>query len=136
MDYLHQYLWRKYDSSWNSSSGWFSVKTYNVDWSDFVFTSPTTTNSYTTNETFVTIRWEVSNENVDRVTVNDYELSSFNWSTWRYHADVDYNNLAEWTNVYEIKYFSWDDLIYTNYYTIIKRSNWNSSGVISWESNI
>ncbi len=124
------------NSSWNNSSWWFSVKTYDVDWSDFKFTSPTTSNSYTTTDTFVTIRWQVSNENVDRVTVNDYELSSFNGSTWRYHADVDYNNLAEWTNVYEVKYFSWDDLIYTNYYTIIKRSNSNSSWVISWESNI
>jgi hypothetical protein len=38
--------------------------------------------------------------------VNDYKLSSFNGSTWRYHASTDNNNLADGTNVYEIKYFS------------------------------
>lgn len=139
---VSKFVYTVYYSNWsssssNSSSGWwFTVKTYDVDWSDFKFTSPTTSNSYTTLETFVTIRWRVDNDNIDRVTVNDYELSSFNWTTWRYHADVDYNNLAEWTNVYEVKYYSWDDLVYTNYYTIIKRSNWNNTWVISWESNI
>lgn len=134
--FVYTVYYSDWASWWNNSEWWFSVKTYDVDWSDFKFTSPTTSNSYTTTETFVTIRWEVTNENIDRVTVNGYELSSFNWTTWRYHADVNYNNLAEWTNVYEVKYFSWDDLVYTNYYTIIKRSNSNNSWVISWESNI
>lgn len=122
-------------SSWNQSNSWFNVKTYDVDWTDYKFTSPSTNNSYTTTETFVTIRGAVSDDRIDKVTVNWYELSSFNWNTWRYHADVDYNNLADWTNVYEVKYFSGEEVIYTNYYTIIKRSN-NTSWIISWETDV
>ncbi len=127
-------------SSNTNSDGWtwgFDVKTFDADWGDFTFTSPTITNTYNTTDSFVTIRWQVFDERVDRVTVNGYELSSFNWSTWRYHADVNYNNLANGTNIYEIKYFSWDNLVFTNYYTIIKsESSASNSWVISWESDI
>lgn len=113
-------------TSWSSSSGsWFNVTTFDIDGSKFKFTSPTTTNTYTTSETFVTIRWEVTAEDITRVTVNWFQLSSFNWKTWRYHADQSYNNLSEWTNIYEINYYSGTNLVYTNYFTIIKRSSWD-----------
>lgn len=124
-------------SSWNTSttnSSWFKVNNFDVDWTKFIFTSPTTSNTYTTTETFVTIRWEVKAEGIDSITVNDFKLSSFNWKTWRYHADVSYNNLAEWTNVYEVKYFSSGKLVYTNYYTIIKKSNTPSTQDIEVET--
>lgn len=141
---VSKFVYSVYYSDWQSSNNWgwwsgwgFDVQTFDADWEDFTFTSPTTTNTYNTTETFVTIRWQVFDERVDRVTVNDYELSSFDWSTWRYHADQDYNNLANWTNIYEINYFSWDNLVFTNYYTIIKReANDSTSWVISWESDI
>lgn len=123
-------------TSWSSSSGsWFNVTTFDIDWSKFKFTSPTTSNTYTTTDTFVTIRGEVSAENVTRVTVNWFQLSSFNWKTWRYHADQSYNNLSEWTNIYEVKYYSWTTLVYTNYFTIIKRLAWDdrTAGIISNE---
>ena len=113
--------------STDSTSSSLKVHNFTVDWSQFTFTSPTTQSTYTTTESFITIRWNVKAEWIDSITVNDFKLSSFNWSTWRYHADVEYNNLAEWTNVYEIKYFSWDKLVYTNYFTIIKKSSWTTS---------
>lgn len=105
-----------------TTSTWPKVHNFTVDGSQFLFTSPTTQTTYTTTESFITIRWNVKAEGIDSITVNDFKLSSFNGSTWRYHADVEYNNLAEWTNVYEIKYFSWWKLVYTNYFTIIKKS--------------
>lgn len=111
-----------------TTTTWPKVHNFNIDWTQFTFTSPTTQTSYTTTDSFVTIRWSVKAEWIDSVTVNDFKLSSFNWSTWRYHADVDYNNLAEGTNVYEVKYFSSWKLVYTNYFTIIKKSStWTST---------
>ena len=50
-------------------------------------------------------------------------MKSFDWKNWRYHARTDYGNLANWTNVYEIKYFSWETMVYKNYFTIIKKDN-------------
>ena len=52
-----------------------------------------------------------------------FVLKSFDWKNWRYHARTDYGNLANWTNVYEIKYFSWETMVYKNYFTIIKKDN-------------
>lgn len=109
-------------TSW-STTNWFKVQTFSADGSDFTFTAPTTTNTYTSNENFITIKWKVNAEWIDKVTVNDFELWSFNGSTWRYHADVEYNNLADWTNVYEVKYFSAWKLVFTNYFTIIRKGN-------------
>ena len=64
---------------------------FDVDASLFTFTAPTTWATYTTYEDFVTIRWLVKHEWIDTVTVNDFTLSSFNGSTWRYHARDIYN---------------------------------------------
>ena len=119
--YTVYYNWWTSSSSSNTSSA-FKVKTFDVDGSQFTFTSPTTKSTYTTYDTFVTIRWNVLSDWIDKITVNDYQLNSFNWSTWRYHADTKYDNLWEGTNVYEIKYFSWWKLLYTNHFTIIKKT--------------
>lgn len=130
-DVLSKFVYTVYYNSWtnpssssSSSSSWgYNTQIYDVDGSKFVFTSPTSANTYTSDETFITIRWKVDQSWITSVTVNDYKLSSFNWSTWRYHASTDNNNLAIWTNVYEIKYYSWDTLVYTNYYTIIRKES-------------
>lgn len=125
-DLLQKFIYVVYYKSWtDSASTWssaFSVKTYEVDWSQFTFTSPSTTWTYTTTEWFITIRWNVLAEWIANVSVNGYTLSSFNGSTWRYHADMDYNNLKDWTNVYDIKYYdaSWK-VVYNNTFTIIKK---------------
>ena len=105
----------------DNKNSWYNVQTYDVDGTKFRFTSPTTENTYTTSESFVTIRWQVDQDWITSVTVNWYKLSSFNWSSWRYHASTDNNNLSSWTNVYEVKYFSGENLAYTNYFTIIKK---------------
>lgn len=107
----------------NTGKDWgFSVKTFEIDWSKFTFTQPTIKDTYTTTEDFITIRWKVDATWISKVTVNDFVLSSFNWSTWRYHASTDNNNLSNWTNIYEVKYFDNNgNLVYKNYYTIIKQ---------------
>lgn len=103
------------------STTWFEVTNYQVDWSKFIFTAPWES-PYTTTESLVTIRWQVPAWIVNKVVVNWFTLGSFNWTTWRYHADVNNDNLKEWTNVYEIKYYwDWWKLIYTNSYIIIKK---------------
>lgn len=95
-------------------------RNYPIDGSKFVFTAPWTS-PYTTSETFVTIRWQTPAW-VSKVVVNWHQLSSFNWSTWRYHANADSDNFKDGTNVYEVKYY-WDNgkLVYTNSYVIIKK---------------
>ena len=111
---------------------------FNVDGSKFAFTAPTTGATYTTYEDFVTIRGTVSAPNIDTVTVNDLKLWSFNWTTWRYHARDIYGTLADWTNVYEVKYFSGGNLVYKNYFTIVKKtwsaSTNNSSSTNTWNN--
>jgi len=121
-DLLQKFVYVVYYKSWETtSSSKFQVISYNVDGSQFKFTKPSSSSTYTTSESFVTIRWNVTAKWIAKVSVNDFVLSSFNWSTWRYHADVKYNNLKDWTNVYGIKYYdvNWK-LVYTNNYTIIR----------------
>lgn len=109
---------------WSSSSsdGTFKVKTFDVDGSKFSFTSPTSSSTYITYDDFITIRWYVSASWIDKVSVNDFNLKSFDGKNWRYHARVDYGNLANGTNIYEIKYFSGGNMVYKNHFTIIKKS--------------
>lgn len=129
-DIVSKFVYTIFNDSWltstSSSSEWFwGVKTYNIDGSKFVFTAPTSDDTYTTFENFVTIKWSVLVDSIDKVTVNWYTLNSFNGSTWRYHANVDYNNLALWTNIYEVQYFSNGELVYKNFFTIIKKDQNN-----------
>lgn len=110
-----------WSTNWATNDWTFKSKTFDIDGTQFKFTQPTTTESYTSKEDFITIRWLVSATWISKVTVNDYQLNSFNWSTWRYHASTDNNNLSVWTNIYEIKYYdaNWK-VVYTNYFNIIK----------------
>ena len=134
--YTVYYSWGK---STSSSSGWaFNVKTFDVDGTQFTFTSPTSKSTFTTYDDFVTIRWKVLVKWIWKVTVNDYTLNSFNWSTWRYHASTANNNLSYWTNVYEIKYYSAEwKIVYTNHFTIIRKKVVKTEvKKISWEAKI
>ncbi len=117
--------WATTDTSWNTTDATsFKVQTFDVDGSQFTFTEPTSKETYTTFEDFVTIRWAVLAKWISKVTVNDFPLSSFNWSTWRYHASSSNNNLSVWTNVYDIKYFDANGKeVYTNRFTIIRKVN-------------
>lgn len=145
-DLLEKFVFIVYYNQWvdNSvkdiSTGAFSVKTFDVDGTQFTFTSPSSKNTYTTYESFVTIRWKVLASGVASVTINWYKLNSFNGSTWRYHADTKYDNLKNGTNVYEVRYFDINGkVLYTNYYTIIKKeenTEIKSTQKISWEVDI
>lgn len=106
-----------------TSTSWFNVENFSVDASDFKFTRPSSEWIYTTYDDEVSIYWETPAWVVKKVTVNWYQLKTFNWTTWRYHAKKIYSNLADWTNVYEIKYY-WDadKLVYKNTFTIIKKT--------------
>ncbi len=99
------------------------IRNYQVDWSKFIFTAPWTS-PYSTSESMVTIRWQLpASASVTKVMVNWFPLGSFNWTTWRYHANSDSDNFKDWTNVYEVKYYwaGWK-LIYTNSFVIIKKA--------------
>jgi hypothetical protein len=113
--YVVYYEWWKDTTVKQTQNNWFTVKNYSVDGAKFTFTSPTTKDTFTTTDSFVTIKWEVLAQWIAKVSVNDYPLGSFKWSTWRYHADVNYDNLKDGTNIYEIKYFDINGkLVYQN----------------------
>lgn len=110
----------------------FNVQTFNVDWSQFVFSmikdginiELNWKTTYTTYWDFLTIYWEVKAKWIASVSVNWFVLSSFDWSSWRYHPSILNNNLSVWTNVYEVKYFdaNWK-VVYTNQFVIIKKAS-------------
>lgn len=126
--YTVYYDWAVVENTWSSK---FNVQTFDVDWSQFIFTdikdwevkALNWATTYTTYWDFLTIYWEVKAKWVQDVSVDWYTLSSFNWSTWRYHPSSVNNNLSTWTNLYEVKYFdeNWKE-IYTNHFTIIKKA--------------
>ena len=148
---IKKYIYTIYYDSWvdnTTASNTFQVTNFEIDASGFKFSSPDSSWTYTTYDNFVTIRWITPVKTVSKVSVNGYSLKSFNWTSWRYHARVDYNNLKNGTNLYEIKYY-WDKgkLIYTNYYTIIKKvkqankqkptwNNTNKQKIISDEAKV
>ncbi len=106
---------------------------FDVDASQFSFLYPSKDWIYTTYENIVTIKWKVTAKSIDKVTVNNYRLKSFNWKTWMYHANKDFWNMEDGTNQYEIKYYSNDELVYKNYYTIVKKE-WTAPKSSSWAS--
>ena len=67
---------------------------------------------------------------MSKITVNGFTLKQFiaNWTDWRYHANVEFWNLKEWMNVYEVKYFdsSWK-MIHSNTFFIKKVEEESSS---------
>lgn len=106
--------------SWTVSS---DTTIYDIDATKFGFTSPSSSGKFATTGSEITIRGTTSAADISKVTVDWFELKSFNGSTWRYHAFVRFDTLQTWTNQYEIKYF-WADgnLVYTDYYTIVKKA--------------
>ena len=95
---------------------------FDLDASNFKITAPSTTGTFSTQESFVTIRGVVNPGVASTVKVNDYQLASFRGTTWRYHASEANNNLKIGSNIYEIKYFDESGkLIFTQYFTIIRK---------------
>lgn len=138
---LERKLITLYYSSWEiTGSPWkFSVTNYDIDASKFTFTAPSAFPIFITTARLVTIKWLISDKSIEKVTVNGYVLKSYSkqYGTWRYHADMNYDNLKIGTNVYDVKYFDKNNkLLYTNNYTIVKKSNTikKESKIISDES--
>lgn len=99
------------------------VTTYSVDGTDFGFTQPSVTGKFSTTSNEVTIRWITTAKGISKVQVNGFTLASFNGSTWRYHAFTRFETLEAGTNQYKVDYFDEDDkVVYTDYYTIVKKS--------------
>ncbi len=95
--------------------------TFDIDATKFSFTEPSSSNKFSTTGSEITIRWKTSAEWISKVTVNWFELSSFNGSTWRYHAFERFETLEEWTNQYRVDYYGPNgSIVYTDYYTIVK----------------
>jgi len=102
-----------------SSSGWWV--NFSADATDFGFTAPSVTGKFSTTGSEITIRWITTADNIDTVTVNGFELASFNGSTWRYHAFTRFNTLQDGTNQYKVNYIDASgSVVYTDYYTIVK----------------
>lgn len=145
-----KFVYTLYNDSWSEVISWNTVNNstdtsdssnvFSADGTKFVFTAPSTSWTYTTTEDFVTIKWSVSAQNIDRVTVNGAQLKSFNWKTWRYHAAFQFGTLKNWTNQYEVRYFSNWELVYKNIFTIVKKDNSKKAAVsnnaeVNLESN-
>lgn len=94
-----------------------------IDGTDFGFTAPSVTGKYSTNFGEVTIRGITTAEGITKVEVDGFELASFNGSTWRYHAFTRFWNLKDGTNQYKVDYYKWDTVVYSDYYTIVKKDS-------------
>lgn len=109
------------NTSVNSSGG----ATYKADATQFGFTAPSSSGKFSTTGSEITIRGITTAEGISKVTVNGFELSSFNGSTWRYHAFARFETLLVGTNQYKVDYYGADDsIVYTDYYTIVKKEAW------------
>ena len=134
-DIIEKKVFTVYSSGWQEASITSStvntntvnsqgVTTYKVDANDFGFTLPSVTGKFTTTWSEVTIRGITTAEWIVKVEVNGFKLWSFNGSTWRYHAFERFETLEEWTNQYKVDYYNDSGIVYTDYYTIVKQSNW------------
>ena len=114
-------------ADWSNTSNFGNVTTYdNVDASQFTFTAPSNFTTYSTKSWEVTIKWQVYNKDVAKVTVNGYTLNSYNQTywTWRYYAFESFNTISDGSNIYKVNYYDKDGkLIFTNTYTIVKNAD-------------
>ncbi len=126
---IAKYLYTVY-YSWGSTSAvpvteWFAkinATAYPVNSSDFIISIPSVVNGETYSDEN-SMYWTVKNPDVASVLVNGFKLSTFNGSTFRYHAYKRFETLWEWVNNYEIKYL-WADgsEILKKYITINKKT--------------
>jgi len=104
----------------NSTSG---GATYETDATQFAFTAPSSSGKFVTTGSEITIRGITTAKGISKVLVNGFELSSFNGSTWRYHAFTRFDTLVLGTNQYKIDYYDADNkIVYTDYYSIVKKA--------------
>mgnify|MGYP007083326284 CR=1 FL=1 len=97
---------------------------------DYRITSPSE-NPYITTDTSVTVNGTVPKNTVKYIMVNNYRLKKFvaYSSTWYYYANMDYDTMKEWINLYEISfYWSNDEVLYKQLFTIVKEKKTTVSG--------
>lgn len=140
-------VYKIYDATWNILDKWVytvyftagaeattTTETEDFPVTDsnpqFSFTSPSP-NPYTSNEGFITIRGAATAGAAASVTVNGLKLNSFNGTTWRYHAALEFGTLKNWVNLYKVNYFDASGkVLHTNTFTIIRKvptTQWNAS---------
>ena len=122
----------------NSNTNLFSkinTKPYPVNISDFIISIPKVKDWKTFSDE-ITFFWTVKNPNVKIVKINWFQLKTYNWRTFRYHAYKRFKTLWEWVNNYKIEYIwqNWN-IILVQYKTIEKLSKNNiPKKRISWEA--
>jgi hypothetical protein len=106
-------------------------KTFPTSDKDFRVISPNE-NPYKTTLSAVTVSGTVPKWAVEYITVNNFRLKKFvpASTNWYYYANVSYQTMKEWFNLYEIRFY-WqnDTLLSTQLFTIIKEW-WKT---VSWE---
>lgn len=101
----------------------------------FAFTAPAF-NPYTSNENFITIRGSATAGSATSVQVNGLTLKSFNGTTWRYHASIDWGNLRNGVNLYKVNYFNaTGEIVHTNTFTIIRKIPVTSAAAAAQTTN-
>jgi len=108
-------------SSSSGGSNPNNITSFDVDGTDFGFTAPSVTGKFSTSGSEITIRGITTAEDITGVQVNGFDLASFNGSTWRYHAFTRFDTLVDGTNQYKVDYFRDGKIVYTDYYTIVKK---------------
>ncbi len=79
-------------------------------------------NPCTTSEDVVKIQGKVQSDLVKNITINDYKLKSYKWSSWEYNPNVAYWNFKNWKNIYTIVYL-WEEneVLFTEKFIIHKK---------------
>lgn len=99
--------------------------TFSTGDTKFRFTNPLE-NPYRTNDKAVTVSGVVPKDTVEYITVNGFRLKKFvpKSTTWYYYANIGYDTMKEWFNLYEIRFYGPDDtLITAQAFTIIKEGS-------------
>ncbi len=82
-------------------------------------------NPYITTENNVRLEWTVPARTVERIVINDFQLTKFprHGTYWYYFANAEFWNLKEWLNIYKIQYYGAENkLLYENTFTIVKET--------------
>lgn len=128
---LERWVLTLYSDEKKSGTEKLIPKTFPTSDKDFRVISPNE-NPYKTTLSAVTVSGTVPKWAVEYITVNNFRLKKFvpASTNWYYYANVSYQTMKEWFNLYEIRFY-WqnDTLLSTQLFTIIKEW-WKT---VSWE---
>lgn len=128
---LERWVLTLYSDEKQAGSEKLVPKTFPTSDKDFHIISPNE-NPYKTTLSAVTVSGTVPKWAVEYITVNNFRLKKFvaQSTNWYYYANISYQTMKEWFNLYEIRFY-WqnDTLLSTQLFTIIKEW-WKT---VSWE---